>query len=144
MDKLIILIITITLLTACSEAAPRNYQFTGESEHWEAEYTYNLIEEKEGKDVQKTDSNAYHFRFVLTYKGSLEELSSLQKIEYSYETNGDKGSSAEEFVQPLTSGIFSISGSSENAEKVYEDAVINVNVKWIGSEESFALRSNSK
>ncbi|GKV70429.1 hypothetical protein NCCP2716_29270 [Sporosarcina sp. NCCP-2716] len=144
MKKIIILLFTIMLLTACSEAAPNNHIFTGESEHWEAEYTYNGIENWGEKDEQKTDSNAYHFRFVLKYKGSLEELSSLQKIEYSYETNGDYGSDTEEFAQPLVSGIFALSGSSESREKVLEDAVIKVNVRWDGFEESFVLQNNSK
>ena len=79
------------LLTACSETTNNDYIFSGESEHWEAEYSYKGTEQWGEKDGQKTYSNEDGYEFILKYKGSLEELSSLQKLEYSYETNSSSG-----------------------------------------------------
>ncbi|MFC5602399.1 hypothetical protein [Sporosarcina koreensis] len=135
---------TILILTACSETTNNDYTFSGESEHWEAEYAYNGTEKWGEKDGQRTYSNEHSFRFILKYKGSLEELSSLQKIEYSYETNSGHGGGTEEFAEPPTTGIFTLSGGSKGGAKVHEDAVIKVNVKWDDFEESFELQNNSK
>lgn len=140
----ILLLFSILLLAACSGTTHNNYLFSGDSEYWEAEYTYNGKEKLVEKDGQKTYSNEHDFRFILKYKGSLEELSSLKKIEYSYETNSGHGSGTEEFAEPPTSGIFALSGSSKGGAKVHEDAVIKVNVKWDDFEESFELHNNSK
>ena len=79
------------LLTACSETTNNDYKFSGESEQWEAEYSYKGTEKWGEKDGTKTYSNEDGYEFVLKYKGSLEELSSLQKLEYSYETNSSSG-----------------------------------------------------
>ena len=144
MKKIITLLFTLMLLTACSETTYNDYIFSGESEHWEAEYTYNGTEKWGGKDGQRTYSNEDDFRFILKYKGSLEELSSLQKLEYSYETNSGHGSGTEEFTEPPSTGTFSSSGSSRGGAKVHEDEVIKVNVKWDDFEESIELHNNSK
>ena len=87
LKKIITLLFTIMLLTACSETTNNDYKFSGESEHWEAEYFYKGTEKWGEKNGIKTYSNEDSYEFVLKYKGSLEELSSLQKLEYSYETN---------------------------------------------------------
>lgn len=144
MKKISALVWTLLLLTACSETTNNNYIFSGESEHWEAEYTYNGIEKWEEKDEQKTYSNEDEFRFIVKYKGSLEELSSLKKLEYAYETKSSKGSSTEEFTEPPSSEMFSSSGSSKGGAKIAEDEVINVHVKWDSFEESFELYNTSK
>lgn len=138
------LLFAIILLTACSETKNNDYIFIGESEHWEAEYTYNGTEKWGEKDGQKTISYEDHFRFVLTYKGPLKELSSLQKIDYSYETNSHQGSGTEEFTEPPSTGTFSSSGGSKGGAKVDEDEVIKVNVKWDDLEESFELHNNNQ
>ncbi len=144
LKKIITLLFTLMLLTSCSETTFIAYIFSGESEHWEAEYTYNRTEKWGEKDGQRTYSNEDDFRFILKYKGTLEELSSLQKLEYSYETNSGQGSGTEEFTEPPSLGIFSSSGSSRGGAKVHEDEVIKVNVKWDDFEESIELHKNSK
>ena len=132
MKKIITLLFTIILLTACSETTSYNNSFSGESEHWEAEYS-NMGTEKWGeKDGQRNYSNNISYKFVLTYKGSLEELSSLQKLEYSFETNRGSSKSVMEFTEPPLSIMFSNSGGPEEGSKVKEDGVIKVNVKWDG------------
>ena len=142
MKRIMTLLFTMLLLTACSETTNNNYIFSGESEHWEAEYTYNGTEKWVEKDGQRTYSNEDNTRFILKYKGPLDELSSLQKIEYSYETNSSRGSGTEEFTEPPSSGIFSSSGSSKGGAKVSEDEVIKVHVKWNDFEEEFELHTN--
>ncbi|WP_303969712.1 hypothetical protein [Sporosarcina ureae] len=143
MKKLMTIFFTIMFLTACSKTTNHNYMFNGESEHWEAEYTYNGTEKWVENDGQKKYSNEDNDRFILKYKGSLKELSSLQKIEYSYETTSGSGRVAEEFTEPPSTGIFSSSGGSKGGAKVGEDEVIKVHVKWDDLEESFELHNNT-
>ena len=78
MKKIITLLFTIMLLTACSETTNNDYIFSGESENWEAEFTYNGTEIWKEKNGIKTYTNEDRHWFVLKYKGSLEKLSSLQ------------------------------------------------------------------
>ncbi|MFJ5770162.1 hypothetical protein [Psychrobacillus sp. NPDC093180] len=144
MKRIMILLFTIMLFTACSETTNNDYRFSGESEHWEAEYSYKGTEKWGEKAGKKTYSNQDNFEFVLKYKDSLEELSSLQKLEYSYETNSSGGKNTEEFTEPPQTVIFSTSGASKGGAKVSEDEVIKVNVKWDDFEESFELHNKSK
>ncbi|MFJ8261947.1 hypothetical protein ACIQ4I_08335 [Rummeliibacillus sp. NPDC094406] len=144
MKKIITLLFSIMLLTACSETTTNDYKFSGESEHWEAEYSYKGTEIWGEKDGKKTYSNEDGYEFVLKYKGSLEELSSLQKIEYSYKTISSGGKSIEEFTESPSTVTFSSSGRSKGGAKVDEDEVIKVNVKWDDFEESFELHNKSK
>ncbi|WOV87581.1 hypothetical protein QWT69_00095 [Sporosarcina oncorhynchi] len=144
MKKIMTLLFTMMFLTACSETTNNDYKYRGESEHWEAVYAYKGTEKWGEKDGKRTYSNEDGYEFVLKYKGSLEELSSLQKLEYSYETISSNGKSTEEFTEPPSTVTFSSSGSGKGGAKVREDEVIKVNVKWDDFEESFELHNNSK
>ena len=128
------------LLTACTETKNNDYKFTGESDHWEAEFAYKGTEKWGGKETY-TNEDSDEFR--LKYKGSLEELSSLKKLYYSYETNSRRGDSNQEFTEPPSTVTFSTSSSS-NGAMVREDTVIKVNVKWDEFEESFELHNKNK
>ncbi|MFS0574285.1 hypothetical protein AB1K83_01490 [Sporosarcina sp. 179-K 3D1 HS] len=141
MKKIITILFTIMLLTACSETTYNDYKFSGESEHWEAEYVYKGTEKWGGKE---TYSNEDSYNFILEYKGSLEELSSIQKLYYSYETNSSNGYRNEEFTEPPSTVTFTSSGRSEGGAKVHEDEVIKVIVKWDNFEESFELYNDGK
>jgi hypothetical protein len=143
LKKAITLLFLIMLLTACSETTTNNYKFSGESEHWEAEYSYKGTEKWGEKDGQRTYSNEDDYTFVLRYTGSLEELSSLQRLEYSYETNSGRGDSTQEFTEPPSTRTFSTSGGSKGGAKVGKDEVIKVTVKWDDFEESFELYNSS-
>ncbi|MFS0688773.1 hypothetical protein AB1K89_05985 [Sporosarcina sp. 179-K 8C2 HS] len=144
MKKITTFLIAITLLIACSETTYNDYKFSGESEHWEAEYSYKGTEKWGEKNGQRTYSNEDSYQFVLKYKGSIEELSSLKKLEYSYETNRGHGKTTEEYTDPPSTRTFSSSGSSKGGAKIRVDEVIKVNVKWDDFEESFELHNDSK
>jgi hypothetical protein len=128
------------ILTACSETINSDYKFAGESDHWEAEYSYKGTEIWGEDDGQRTYSNDGKYEFVLQYK-FIEELSSLKKIEYSYKVNSQGGSGTQEYTEPPRVVIFGTKGS---AIKVSEDEVIKVHVKWDDFSESFELHNISK
>ena len=135
---------TIIFLTACTEKTNNDYTFKGESEHWEAEYAYRGTELWGETNGKKTYSNEDSYEFVLLYKGPLEELSSMQKLEFAYKTILSGGSKTEEFTEPPREVRFTTSGASKSGAKVSEDEVIQVNVKWDDFEESFELHNKSK
>ncbi|MFJ8064601.1 hypothetical protein ACIQYS_08215 [Psychrobacillus sp. NPDC096426] len=141
MKKILTGLLIVMLLTACSETMNNDYKFTGESEHWEAEYSYKGTEKWGEDNGKKTYSSEDSYEFALKYKGTLEELSSMQKLEYSYDTNSSSGKRTEEFTEPPTTVVFKSQGSSKGAAKVNEDEVIKVTVKWDDLEESFLLEN---
>jgi hypothetical protein len=145
LKKILTVLFTIMVLTACSSAETinNNYKFIGESEHWKAEYSYSGTELWGEEDGKTTYSNEDNYEFVLKYKGSLEEMASMKKLEYSYKTSAGSGSGTEEFTKPPREVVFTSKGSSSGA-KVSEDEVIQVHVKWDDFEESFELHNKSK
>lgn len=144
MRKILPLLLTILVLVSCSEVTHNDYKFIGESKHWEAEYIYTGTETWGENDGVKTYTNEDSYEFVLKYKGSLEELSSVKKLEYSYETITSSGNSTLNFTEPPTKLIFKSKGSSKNGARVSEDEVIKVTVKWDEIEESFELDNDQK
>ncbi len=159
MKKILTLLFTILVLTACTEVTKdevtkdevtkkevtnNNYKFIGESEHWDAVYSYKGTETWEDNDGTKTYSNEDSDELVLKYKGTLEELSSMRNLEYSYTTSSSSGASTMEFTEPPRELIFTSKSSSEGGAKVNDDEVIQVNVKWDEFEESFELHNKEK
>lgn len=148
MKKILTLLSTLMVLTGCMEVTKdevtnNNYKFIGESEHWKAEYSYKGTEIFKNSDGTKTYSNEDSYDLVIKYKGSLEELSSMKKLEYSYKSSNSSGTSTKEFTIPPEKLIFT-SGSSENGVKVNENEVIQMNIKWDEFEESFELHNKRK
>lgn len=128
-----------------SETTEHNYQFIGESEHWEAVYSYEASEIwGENDNKQTTHSSKENYVFTLKYKGSLEELSSMKNLEYTYETTSSSGTKTEQYNEPPSEKVFTTSGGSEGGALVGEGEVIKVNVKWDDSEESFELHNKDK
>jgi hypothetical protein len=145
LKKILTILFTIIVLTACSsEENHYDYIFNGEGEYWKAEYSFSGTENWVEKDGKTTYSNENDEEFVLTYKASLKEISSMKTLEYSYETSAGGGSGTREFDEPPTEVTFKIMGSSGNGAKVSEDEVVQVNVKWDDFEESFELHNKSK
>lgn len=144
LKKIIMLLIVILVLTACAKRVSNDYKFKGESEHWEAEYVYRGTEVWKKDNGERTYSNEDSYQFLLKYKGSLEELSSIRKLEYAHKTNSSGGETTKEFDGPPEELLFTASGASEGGTKINEDEVIQVNVKWGDLEESFELHNKSK
>lgn len=141
MKKIIALLFTLMFLTACTETINKDYKFTGESENWEAEYIYRATEKWGEDNGTATYSNSASNNLVLRYKGSLKELASMKKLEYSYETTAGGGSKVETFDEPPQSLIFnSGTSSSVGGASISKDEVIQVIVKKDGIEETFDLK----
>ena len=143
------------VLTACSfttskdtqseTRAEHNYQFIGDGEHWEAEYSYEATEIwKENDRKQTAHSSKDRYTLVLKYKGSLEELSSMKNLEYTYETTTSSGTQTEQYTEPPREKVFRSGGGSENGAIIGEGEVVKVNVKWDDNEESFELHNKVK
>ncbi|MCZ0874978.1 hypothetical protein [Peribacillus sp. AS_2] len=130
--------------TNSEEMTEHNYQFTGESEHWEAVYFYEGTELWGEKNEQTTHSSKDSYELVLKYKGALKELSSMKNLEFTYETTTSSGTKTEAYKEPPSEKVFTIRGGSENGAIIGEGEVIKVNVKWDGSEESFQLHNKAK
>ncbi|KGA98973.1 hypothetical protein BALCAV_0201635 [Alkalihalobacillus alcalophilus ATCC 27647 = CGMCC 1.3604] len=128
------------ILSGCSDDKGENYQylFAGEGEFWQADYLYEGAEifgEENGITVY---SNKYRDKFILTFKGTTEDIQPLKKIEFSFDTSLHGSSSAREFDRPPNNLTFTMDGGGDGM-KLNEDEVIQVNVKWNEFEESFEL-----
>ena len=145
MGKMLTLLFMVLVLTSCSdEKIHYDYTFDGEGEYWEADYSFWGTEIWGEKDGTMTYSNNNSEEFLLTYKGSLKEFSSVKTLEYTYETSAGGGEGTLTFDEPPTKKTFKMSGGSGNGARVLEDEVIKVNVKWDRFEESFELYNTGK
>ena len=116
--------------------------FGGPFEYWtvtKAEYIYKGDE----NDGKKTYSSEDSYELVWIYKGSLKELSSMRRLEYSYITVTSSGDKTEDFTEPPKSLTFTSVGGSKGGAKVSEYEVIQVNVKWDEFEESLELHNKN-
>ncbi|MFV8830330.1 hypothetical protein [Alkalihalobacterium sp. APHAB7] len=137
--------IMIMILAGCSNEEVTNYEYTfiGEGEFWEAEYIYEGAEIWGEEEGVTTYSNEANYEFRITYKGSVEDIQSIENLEFFYDARAKGGSRSREFDEPPNDITFSTSGSSTGA-KVQEEEVIKVNVKWDDFEESFELINREK
>lgn len=144
MKKILTVIGALIILTACSnkEIIKYEYNFSGEGENWQAEYLFKGTEIWGEKNGRGTYSNENSDEFILKFKGNLKELSSVKKLEFTYETSAGGGGGTREFDTPPEKIIFKNTGGSKNSAKVYEDETILVHVKWDNFEESFKLQNN--
>lgn len=114
MKKLFMLMFAILVLTACTEVTHNVYTFSGESEHWEAVYSYKGTEKWGGTG---TYSNEDWYELTIKYKGPLGDLASIDKLEYSYETISSQGVITEEFNAPPSKAIYTTGGGSNGVQK---------------------------
>ncbi|MFC4025498.1 hypothetical protein ACFOUV_17075 [Oceanobacillus longus] len=143
MKRLILLLLFTGLISACSnneEITEHSYQFIGEGQYWEAELKY---EAEEIREIDANNVNTYssedEYNFKLTYKGDLDELASMKKLDYEFKlgpTGG--GSSSETFDEPVSVKEFTSRGGGTGSI-MREDIVVSVEVKWDDNEESFEL-----
>ncbi|WP_281203245.1 hypothetical protein [Cytobacillus kochii] len=144
MKRVLTVFFAMIILTACSndEINTYKYKYVGEGTYWEAEYSFKGTEKWGEEDGRGTYSNENRDEFILKFKGSLKELSSVKNLEYSYETSAGGGGGTREFDDHPKEKIFKSTGGSKNGGKVNEDEIIQVHVKWDDFEESFVLHSN--
>ena len=117
LKKILTLLIAILVLTACAKRVSNDYKFKGESEHWEAEYVYRGTEVWKKDNGDRTYSNEDSYQFVLKYKGSLEELSSIRSLNTAHKTNSSDGETTKEFDGPPEELLFTASGASKAEQK---------------------------
>ena len=101
----------VLVLTACSnEKIHYDYTFEGEREYWEADYSFWRTKIWGEKDGTMTYSNNNSEEFLLTYKGSLKEISSVKTLKYVYETFAGGGEGTLTFDEPPTKKTIKIVG----------------------------------
>ncbi|MCA1057727.1 hypothetical protein LCL96_02215 [Rossellomorea aquimaris] len=121
MLKKILFVGSVLLLTACNT---KDFSFTGESDHWQADLTVN-----QSSDFEKQD-------FVLKYKG--KDMDSVGDIAYTVkEGTGEFGRTG---VTLEGNGVIRDSSEADPTNaKMSEDAEVDVTVKWDDQEETFTL-----
>ncbi|WP_078554319.1 hypothetical protein [Bacillus alkalicellulosilyticus] len=134
------LFILSMLLIGCSNEEMTNYEYTfiGEGEYWKAEYLYEGTEIWGEEEGGITYSNEDSYVLKITYKGSKEEIQSMENLTFSYDARVNEGSRVMEFTEPHNDITFEISGGGTGA-KVQEADIIKVNVNWDAFEETFEL-----
>ncbi|WP_156906612.1 hypothetical protein [Alteribacter aurantiacus] len=100
-----------------------------------------VLEEQNGRTTY-TDKNSDDF--AITYKGPLEDLSSLQSLEYSFSHSAGGVSTLEDYDRPPVEATFESIGGIKDGMKISRNEVIHVHVMWDDAEESFELRRASK
>lgn len=119
-------VVIILLLMSCSNR--EQYILENESEHWEAKLKVVVNKEGMRKDL------------LVTYKGELEELADIGRLEYSYSAAEFSGKSEVNFNgKPPQKKTFSAHGGS-NQRSFDRDQSVNVTIKWDGKEETMKLK----
>ena len=139
MKKIIAIVLVTFFLAACSEKTHENYIFVGESEHWKAEFVYDVSETWGEKNGKGNYSNEVQYTLTLTYKGAVSELATIKKVSYGYETTTSSASNTIELTEPLTKSEFKLSGSRENSARIFPHHVITAKVQWDDFEETIEL-----
>ncbi|MBU9723864.1 MULTISPECIES: hypothetical protein [Bacillaceae] len=125
------------------ETTIKEYLFVGESENWVGEFYYYGEEVWwENGGVTKRDGNNSE-EVVVTYRGELEELASLQEFVITYSLGSNRGSNSSSmrttFDHPPHKKEFSTSGSGGDGRLSEEDS-IHVSVIWDDQEETMELK----
>ncbi|MCF6092469.1 hypothetical protein L1765_00490 [Microaerobacter geothermalis] len=101
--------------------------FKGEGENWKAEYQvsgYKSFFERE---------------LTITYKGELSEISSVKKLEFSYDNSISSGNSEINFIMSPDKKEFSHRSSSSGPVESYNETT-KVTIKWNGITETIFLK----
>lgn len=139
MKKLLTIVLATFFLTACSEKTDESYTFVGESEHWRAEFVYDVSETWGENNGKRNYSNEEEYMLTFTYKGAENDLASIKNISYGYETVSGSGSNTGQFTEPVTQTVFKIGGKAKNTARLFPQHVITAYVQWDDFEEKFEL-----
>src|SRR5699024_1556124 len=141
----VLLAIVVTLAVDSENTESKNkdvmthdYTFTGESEHWRAVFEVEGEEvfHEEDEVLQREEKAQSEFR--LTYKGSLDGLSSVNEMCYEYQT--PTGSSETSLIFNETQPDDTVFTNFSD-QLVRQSDVIEVTVEWGDSTESFTLEA---
>jgi hypothetical protein len=164
---LVMLILIILLLIGCAnkEVNYHNYTYRGESKNWIGEFevsttqTFPKIDKKSYHDTKLesiftlTDINIKphydtesEYIFTLTYKGEIEDLLEVQKLQYSYEYLSKR--SGDTIEKPNDNEIMYkeiiYKKNCDGAQLISRDYVIEVIVEVDGKAEIFALINTNR
>lgn len=149
MQKKVMLLIILLLLfiTGCAnkQVLFHNYTFSGENNLWSAVYKVNGSETFIEKDKVTDYSNMSKKIFTLKYKGKLEDLSSVKKLEFAYKTSARGETSTLEFDDnnPLNKVTFVLKSTSENSVIEKKDETIIVTVTVDGNTQTLELKNSN-
>lgn len=134
MKKISYILIALLILVAsgCSkkEVTKNSYTYKGENEFWTAEYTTHgtaTFEQEDGKLDVETEST---YRLTVTYKKDLSDLSSVKKMEISYETAHSGGSLSTEYSddERITTKTFTLLGGGSSMPTLNDTIKVNINM----------------
>ena len=141
MKKILTIVIVTFFLAACSEKTHENYIYVGESEHWKAEFVYDVTVTQGEKNGKLNYSAEENYTLTFTYKGDESELATLQNISYGFETFlGKSERITREFTEPNTESVFKLSGVSKHSARIFPDHLITATIQWDDFEETFDLQ----
>lgn len=114
-----------------------DYTFVGESEHWSAVFEIEGEEVfYEEEEIRKRDEKV-DAKFMLSYKGPLEEFASTKELYYEYKTPTSASGMRRQYDSPPEEKVF----TNRSGSLVREDAVIEVTVEWDENTEKFTLET---
>ena len=134
--RFIYLILFSAFIVGCTDNTNTNhYKFQGEGEYWEVVYDYEITGESKDK-----------YDLSITYKGELEELSTINNFSYSYTTSTGKSSGSFEYEENEATNKMQMkkSGASEGTPILQKDEVIEIIINWGENEEVIELKNKEK
>lgn len=144
---LLLMILLLLFMTGCAnkQVLFHNYTFTGENDLWSANYTVEGSETFVEKDKVTEYSNMSKKTFTLKYKGELEDLSSVKKLEFAYETSARGETSTLEFddINQLDKDTFILKTTSVNSVIEKKDETIFVTVTIDGTPQTIELKPSN-
>ena len=141
MKKFLTIVLVIFFLTACSEKTDENYTFVSESEHWKAEFVYDVSETWGENNGKRNYSNKEEYTLTFTYKGEASELATIKNISYGYDTATRSESNTIQNTDANIKSVFKLAGSSENTARLFPHHAITAYVQWDDFEETFELNN---
>lgn len=130
----IYLILFSAFVVGCTDNTS-HYIFQGEGKYWEVVYDYEITGESKDK-----------YNLLITYKGELEELSTINNFSYSYTTSAGNGSGSFEYEENEVRNKMQMKkiGASEGTRLLQKDEVIEVIINWGENEEVIELKNEEK
>jgi hypothetical protein len=140
----ILIALLILIITGCAsmETIRHDYVFKGENESWSAELKVKgtgTFSEKDGRI--KYDSSCDKV-FTVTYNKDLSQLSSVKRLEISYESSAGAGKLVEDFKSaPPNEKTYVMKSGSKGGAIENKDEVIKVSINLDGKIEVIELRN---